>query len=97
MSEEGVPHIDISGSRPSPVAETVAPKTPSAGIRTSVEDVSNAVKAKSQGIYQQLDQASGGRWQRYDDALKNIQDKMDEVNGVDDDAYDVKGCRRCLP
>ena len=46
------------------------------------------MKAKSQGIYQQLDQASGGRWQRYDDALKNIQDKMDEVNGVDDDAYD---------
>jgi hypothetical protein len=88
MSDNGVSSIDLTGSRPSPVAETVAPKTPSAGIRTSVEDVSNAVKAKSQGIYQQLDQASGGRWQRYDDALKNIQDKMDEVNGVDDDAYD---------
>ena len=88
LSDNGVSSIDLTGSRPAPVAETVAPKTPSAGIRTSVEDVSNAVKAKSQGIYQQLDQASGGRWQRYDDALKNIQDKMDEVNGVDDDAYD---------
>jgi hypothetical protein len=67
---------------------SVAPKTPSAGIRTTIEDASNAVKAKATGIYKQLDEASGGRWQRYDDALKNIQDKMDEVNGVDDDAYD---------
>jgi hypothetical protein len=81
------PSIDLTGSRPTPVAE-VAPKTPSAGIRTTVEDVSNAVKAKAQGIYKTLDETSGGRWQRYDDALKNIQDKMDEVNGVDDDAYD---------
>jgi hypothetical protein len=80
------PSIDLTGSRPAPVAE-VAPKQ-SAGIRTTVEDVSNAVKAKAKGIYSQLDAASGGRWQRYDDALKNIQDKMDEVNGVDDDAYD---------
>ena len=81
------PSIDLTGSRPAPVAE-VAPKTPNAGIRTTVEDVSNAVKAKAQGIYKTLDETSGGRWQRYDDALKNIQDKMDEVNGVDDDAYD---------
>jgi hypothetical protein len=89
LSDKGVSSIDLTGSRPVPEAPPTAPAvTPSAGIRTSVEDVSNAVKAKSQGIYQQLDQASGGRWQRYDDALKNIQDKMDEVNGVDDDAYD---------
>jgi hypothetical protein len=89
LSDKGVPSIDLTGSRPAPSPETpVAPKTPTAGIRTSVEGVSNAVKAKSQGIYQQLDQASGGRWQRYDDALKNIQDKMDEVLGIDDDAYD---------
>ena len=89
LSDKGVSSIDLTGSRPAPEATPTAPAvTPSAGIRTSVEDVSNAVKAKSQGIYQQLDQASGGRWQRYDDALKNIQDKMDEVNGVDDDAYD---------
>jgi hypothetical protein len=82
------PSIDLTGSRPAPAAEVVAPKTPSAGIRTTIEDASNAVKAKAQGIYKQLDEASGGRWQRYDDALKNIQDKMDEVNGVDDDSYD---------
>ena len=88
MSDKGVSSIDLTGSRPTPVAEVVTPKAPSAGIRTTVEDVSNAVKAKAQGIYKTLDEASGGRWQRYDDALKNIQDKMDEVNGVDDDAYD---------
>ena len=88
LSDKGVSSIDLTGSRPAPAAEAVAPKTPSAGVRTTIEDASNAVKAKSQGIYKTLDEASGGRWQRYDDALKNIQDKMDEVNGVDDDAYD---------
>jgi hypothetical protein len=87
LSDKGVSSIDLTGSRPAPEAP-VAPKPPTAGVRTTIEDASNAVKAKSQGIYKTLDEASGGRWQRYDDALKNIQDKMDEVNGVDDDAYD---------
>jgi hypothetical protein len=85
----GTPSIDLTGSRPAgALPAPAAPTAPAAGVRTSVEDVSNAVKAKSQGIYKQLDEVSGGRWQRYDDALKNVQDKMDEVNGVDDDAYD---------
>jgi hypothetical protein len=88
LSDKGVSSIDLTGSRPAPAAEVVTPKTPSAGIRTTIEDASNAVKAKSQGIYQQLDQASGGRFQRFSDALSNIEDKMQEVNGVDDDAYD---------
>jgi hypothetical protein len=97
MAEEfpHTPSIDLTGSRPAPVLKEppVVPK-PSAGIRTTVEDVSNAVKAKAQGIYKTLDEATGGRWQRYDDALKNIQDKMDEVNGVNDDAYDQLETKR---
>ena len=67
---------------------TSTPKTPSAGVRTAVEDVSNEVKAKAQKLYQQLDKESGGRWQRYEDQIENLNDKMDEVNGIDDEAYD---------
>src|SRR5579862_574728 len=69
-----------------PTAST--PKTPSVGVRTAIEDVSNEVKAKAQKLYQQLDKESGGRWQRYEDQIKNLNDKMDEVNGIDDEAYD---------
>ena len=78
------PSIDLTGSRPAPEAASAV--TPSAGIRTSVEDVSNAVKAKSQGIYQQLDQASGGRFQKYKDGIDKIDTQLDNlVEGVDDD------------
>lgn len=85
-------------SRP-PVYEAPAPKTSpdvtpvgdsskAKSIRTTIQDVSNDVKAKSQGLYRQLDAASGGRWQRFEDQISNLEDKMDEVNGIDDDAYD---------
>lgn len=72
-----------------PTAPAKAPsKTPTGGIRTAIEDVSNDVKAKSQSLYQRLDKESGGRWQRYEDQIKNLNDKMDGVNGIDDEAYD---------
>jgi hypothetical protein len=73
-----------------PTEGTKVPATPktTGGIRTAVEEISNEVKAKSQKLYQQLDRESGGRWQRYEDQLKNLNDKMDEVNGIDDEAYD---------
>jgi hypothetical protein len=70
-----------------PTAAPAAPKTPG-GIRTAIEEISNEVKAKSQKLYQQLDNESGGRWQRYEDQIKNLNDKLDEVNGIDDEAYD---------
>jgi hypothetical protein len=96
---KGDQHIDLWDAEHEPIkghgADTeVTEETPvkapvkPAGIRTTIEDVSNDVKAKSQGLYRQLDQATGGRWQRYEDQIKNIETKMDEVNGVDDDAYD---------
>ena len=65
---------------------TETPKTH--GIRTAIEEVSNDIRAKSQSIYRKLDQESGGRWQRYEDQITNLNDKLDEVNGIDDEAYD---------
>jgi hypothetical protein len=69
------------------VTEGVAPE-PSASIRDSVQDVANAVKARSKIAFQTLDEASGGRWQRFDDQLSNLRDKANEVAGIDDDQYD---------
>ncbi len=66
--------------------EGVAPE-PSASIRDSVQDVADAVKARSKGAYQALDEASNGRWQRFDDQLSNLRDKMAETSGIDDEAY----------
>ena len=68
--------------------ESSAAPAKTSGIRTAIEDVSNDIRAKSQSLYQRLDKESGGRWQRYEDQIKNLEDKMDEVNGIDDDAYD---------
>lgn len=75
-------------SAAAPIETPVAPATKTGGIRTAIEDVSNDIKAKSQTLYQRLDNESGGRWQRYEDQIKNLDDKMDEVNGIDDESYD---------
>jgi hypothetical protein len=66
-------------------AGVARPKNPS--MYKTVEDAANNVLAKSKGQYKQLDQASGGRWQRFDDQLRNIRQKMSEVAGIDDDKY----------
>jgi len=77
------PVVKPAATQPEPT-----PTVKTGGVRTAIEDVSNDVKAKSQKLYQQLDKESGGRWQRYEDQIKNLEDKMNEVNGIDDDAYD---------
>lgn len=87
------PVLKPAAKAPAAPAETpaeapAAPTAKTGGIRTAIEDVSNDVKAKSQSLYQRLDNESGGRWQRYEDQIKNLNDKMDEVNGIDDEAYD---------
>lgn len=62
---------------------------PSAASTSSVaEETADAVYAKSKAAYRTLDEASGGRWQRFDDSIKNLSDKMDEVAGVDDEKFD---------
>jgi len=73
--------LEASGSEPTPAEKLT-------GVRTVLEDVSKDVKAKSQGLYKQLDTATNGRWQRFEDQIRNLEDKMAEVNGVDDDEYD---------
>lgn len=78
---------DIRGSM-SDVAEDagVEAQNPQS-IRDVAEATADQVLAKSKAAYAQLDEASGGRWQRFDDQLSNIRDKMKEVAGVDDDKY----------
>jgi hypothetical protein len=56
-------------------------------IRDVFGTTARAVTNDAKGNFQALDQASGGRWQRFDDQLKNIQQKMSEISGIDDDAY----------
>jgi hypothetical protein len=58
---------------------------PSASIRDVVQNVSDSLKAKSQGLYSALDEASGGRAQRFRDAARNVSDKLSEIVGLDDD------------
>jgi hypothetical protein len=66
--------------------EGAAPEAPPS-IRDSIQDVADEIKARSKAAFQTLDDASGGRWQRFDDQLSNLRDKMDEVSGIDDEAY----------
>jgi hypothetical protein len=56
-------------------------------VRDVAKNTADQVFAKSKNAYAQLDEASGGRWQRFDDQLKNVRDKMKEVAGIDDDKY----------
>jgi hypothetical protein len=56
-------------------------------IRDAVGTVGRGVTQSAQADFQALDEASGGRWQRFDDQIKNIANKMDEVNGINDEEY----------
>lgn len=57
----------------------------SASIRDVAKDVSDALQAKAKSAYQALDDAIGGRAQRFTDAIKNVQAKIRELNGIDPD------------
>ena len=61
-------------------------KTP-ARLRDTYHVQGNAMKASARADFQVLDEASGGRWQRFQDQIENVQRKMDEVSGIDDDDY----------
>lgn len=68
-------------------AEQKAGVTPTSA--TSIRDVASnlgtALKAKSSAIYRQLDAATGGRFQRFDEALANIREAIRDNVGLDDD------------
>jgi hypothetical protein len=68
------------------VADENGVERPSAtSVRDVVKDVADKVYAKSKAIYAQLDEATDGRFQRFEDQLRNINRKLQEVSGIDDE------------
>ncbi len=65
--------------------EGVTP-APSASIRDVAGSVGDAVLARSSEAYRALDEATGGRFQRFSDALKNVNTHLREVAGLNDEA-----------
>jgi hypothetical protein len=63
-------------------------------IRDVVGATARAVLKNAQADFKTLDEASGGRWQRFDEQIKNVQNKMSEVSGIDDEAYENLESRR---
>jgi hypothetical protein len=88
----GQPEVQSAVRDVAKATEPTAVETPS--IRSSVESAADEVLAKSKGAYQTLDEASGGRWQRFSDQIKNIQQKMNEVAGIQDDVYEQLELKR---
>jgi hypothetical protein len=64
-------------------AGVAAPTNPS--IYKTMEEAADNVLAKSKGQYQQLDEATGGRVQRFLDRLENIRDGLNELTGTEED------------
>jgi hypothetical protein len=50
-----------------------------------VQHVSDSVKAKASNLYANLDAVTGGRYQRFTDAAKNVSDKLSDIVGLDDE------------
>lgn len=63
--------------------------SPSASIRDVAGQVADAVQARSKAAYRTLDTATGGRFQRFEDALKNVNQRLREVAGLDDENEEV--------
>jgi hypothetical protein len=74
--------------------ESGVPYSKPASIRDAVGTTGREVIKSSQADYKALDEASGGRWQRFKDQIDNIQTRMDEVNGIDDDTYEKLELKR---
>lgn len=60
-------------------------KSAAPSIRDVVEDTADAVYAKSKSQYQVLDEATGGRVQRFKDRLDNIRKSLDNLTGTEED------------
>jgi hypothetical protein len=61
------------------------PAPTAVSIRDAAQQVSDAVRAKASGLYQSLDEATGGQAQRFREAAKNVSDKLSEIVGLDDE------------
>jgi len=51
-------------------------------IRDVANDVSTALQSKAKQSYQALDDATGGRVQRFSDSIKAVQQKLRNLNGI---------------
>ncbi len=60
-------------------------KSAAPSIRDVAEDTADAVYAKSKSQYQVLDDATGGRVQRFKDRLDNIRHSLDNLTGTEED------------
>jgi hypothetical protein len=53
-----------------------------ASIRDVAHEVSDSLLKKARASYQALDEATGGRAQRFSDAIKAVQQKLRDLNGI---------------
>lgn len=58
----------------------------SPSIRKTAEETADAVYAKSKAQYGVLDEATGGRFQRFKDRLENIRRSLNNLTGTEEDA-----------
>ena len=81
-------HQTLQDSATQAVKDAVPDATPTqpSSIRDVMGNAARAVYASAKDDYAALDQASGGRWQRFDDQIQNINDKIGDV--TDDEDYD---------
>jgi len=68
--------------------ENVSPQE-ATSIRDVAHNLSDALRGRASSIYQKLDAATGGRFQRFSDALSNIERGMRDSLGVDPDKYEA--------
>ncbi|HWC20038.1 MAG TPA: hypothetical protein VG498_23695 [Terriglobales bacterium] len=54
-------------------------------LRDVVEDAADHVYGQSKALYKQLDDATGGNFSRFDSELRNINNKLRETAGLDDE------------
>jgi hypothetical protein len=78
--EQGIHEVSESAAKDSGVTYTKG-----ADVRDAVGTTARATKASASADYKILDEASEGRWQRFDDKLENIKNEIDEKVGIDDE------------
>ena len=80
MLQNGIGDTWRNVAEDSGVVKSAAPS-----IRDVVKDTADAVYAKSKSQYQVLDDATGGRVQRFKDRLDNIRQSLDSLTGTEED------------
>lgn len=63
-------------------------------LRDQFGQAARTVLGVAKNDFATLDEASGGRWQRFNDQIQNVANKMDEVAGIDDDHFEALQAKR---